>query len=321
MAMLSGCLKEDKPFELLPRNANSTYVKLDCNVEDNHMVFLNLSTGIHTEAPNSAWHIALDNRPNGHSARTNLTHASYQLFSTQDTDFNINPKDFMKEANLMMDSVANWFGNNIVNTDCGYESDVYIYHHKPDVLGEGEKLFKFQILSADHKKYRIKYHNLLNINCKEVILVVEKNPKYNFTYVNFEENEAVYLEPRKEDWDIVFTQYRDMVIYEVDNTFYPYQVLGALINPHKTYVYEMNNKKAFVNVNSEDCKYANWGRVTNTVGFDWKSYSINNAVYETDSSMIWLLKDQQEDFYKFRFINFYNDLGESGYPTLEYAKF
>jgi hypothetical protein len=322
MLLSTGCLKEEAPVTLEPKNPNSSYKQFDCSPESNLATFFDMSTGAVYYANNRDWHIALDARKEGHSIRTNLTEANYKLYNTRDLDFYANYSGAMTESNLVMDSVSSLNQNNAVCATGPNTSNVFIYHHEPDILGESEMKIQFQLLNVSKDAYYLQYKDLLDTAEVVHIIRVVKNQNFNFMYLCFTNGaKLVKIEPTKDKWDIVFTQYREMVKYTVDLKYYPYQVMGILINPHRTNIYELTKSKEFSEVNSDDCKLAVWTQKSNEVGFDWKEYSINNAIYTVDKSRTWLLNDQSQNFFKFRFINYYNNNGQSGYPTIEYGSF
>ena len=319
--MGSGCLKEEKPITLGVRNPNSSYKQFNCSSDDNLVNFFNMGGDLVYTASNSQWHIALDSRKEGNSARTNLTVSTYKLYRTNSDNFHDDLSSQMIDDNLAMDSVNNLRTSNAITCSHNVAGKVYIYHHEPDINGDNELKIKFQVLNVSDQAYYIQYKNLMDTCSTFYILRIKKDPRYVFNYLSFDNGgKLVKIEPPKEDWDIMFTQYRDMVKYELDQTYHPYQVLGVLLNPHNTKAYEVTANKGFVDINSDDCKLATWTKESNLIGYDWKSYSINNAIYTTDTSRVWLLRNQHE-FFKLRFINYYNPNGQSGYPTLEYAKF
>lgn len=320
--IMTGCLKEEAPVTLEPRNPNSTYKQFNCTPESNIVTFFDLNTGNSYTANNNTWHLALDARNEGNSIRTNLTESSSKLYNTRKKDFYLDYSNSMIESNLTMDSSNSMFARNAVSLNGFAESNVFIYHQEPNIAGSNELKIQFQLLSANSTSYYLQYKDLLDTACAIHILRIIKNSNFNFMYLSFKNGgNLVKVEPKKDKWDLMFTQYREMVKYEVDLKLYPYQVMGVLINPYRTHIYKLTKTKEYAVINSDDCKLAVWTNTSNEVGYNWKEYSINNSLYTVDKSKNWLLKDQNEEYFKFRFINYYNTNGESGYPTLEFGKF
>jgi hypothetical protein len=57
----------------------------------------------------------------------------------------------------------------------------------------------------------------------------------------------------------------------------------------------------------------------NIIGFDWKSYVFNEG-YIVNPDITYIIKDSKNNYFKLRFIDFYNSNGEKGYPTFEVRK-
>jgi len=60
------------------------------------------------------------------------------------------------------------------------------------------------------------------------------------------------------------------------------------------------------------------------IGYDWKDVEVdensNTAVYTVNSDKIYIIRDTEGFYYKFRFISYYNDLGEKGFPVFEHKR-
>ena len=57
------------------------------------------------------------------------------------------------------------------------------------------------------------------------------------------------------------------------------------------------------------------------IGYEWKDYDFDNAMYQVDPDKIYILKNRIGFYYKLRFIDYYNSTGEKGYPTFEFLRF
>jgi hypothetical protein len=60
------------------------------------------------------------------------------------------------------------------------------------------------------------------------------------------------------------------------------------------------------------------------IGYDWKDVvgdvSSGNVSYVIIQGRNYVIRDNQGFYYKLRFISFYNNSGEKGYPTFEYQR-
>jgi len=59
------------------------------------------------------------------------------------------------------------------------------------------------------------------------------------------------------------------------------------------------------------------------IGYEWKDVTVdvssNTAVYQVKTENNYIIRDTEGFYYKLRFVSFYNDLGEKGYPVFEFA--
>lgn len=320
--MIAGCFKEEAPIRLKQRTMHSKYVKLNCNNEENNRIYFDFSTEQYHLFPNHNWNLAFDTRTNGSAVRINLTMADFHLYQHSDTNFNVAEDLVIAKGIEVLDSVNDWYGDNAIKLNGNKVSPVYVYYKESlSINGISEKI-KFQITHTNDLTYTIKFLNSSLLGAKVQEVTIDKNLDYSFVYFSFDKGgKIIYNEPIKADWDVVFTQYRDMIKFDQDNQYYPYQVLGTLINPFNTEVYEFEGSTNFNEINSSHIKEAEWCRISNTIGYDWKYYSLSNGIYTTDTSKVWLIKDSDQKIYKLRFINYYNSTGKSGYPSFEYAEF
>jgi hypothetical protein len=56
------------------------------------------------------------------------------------------------------------------------------------------------------------------------------------------------------------------------------------------------------------------------IGYDWKYYNFDAGVYTVVPDMNYVIRDRDGFFYKLRFIDFNNDVGEKGYPKFEFVR-
>jgi len=320
-----ACFKEDKPLILPEKNMHSQYLTLDCKGENEELLYLNLNTKQQFVFLNTNWDIALQSDNQGNAIRINHSDKANQLYESSDTSLFTPFKTILKNGTKMMDSVNTWTQNTAIGDwwrNGLPKRNIYLYHQEPDIYGKGERAIKFRINKIKDKKYTIDYIDEIKDKNSIINALIPQNNDYNFVYYSFKEEGIIKnMEPIKTDWDILFTSYRDMVKYEVDQTFYPYQVLGVLINPYNTWIHKTASGKGFYEIDQYYCKNAPMCEISNTVGYDWKTFNLNLSKYSTDTSASWILKNSKGEYFKFRFLNFYNQKGVSGYPTIEFVQF
>lgn len=133
---------------------------------------------------------------------------------------------------------------------------------------------------------------------------------------------AVQPEPLLAEWDLLFTQYTTLLFTDVGDP-YPYLVTGILINDSLVSAV-MDSVTPFENVTRELAESLILSDRLDVIGYDWKKVNgdvtSGNVTYTAIPEMVYIIKNADGYFYKLRFIDFYNDLGQKGYPTFEYQK-
>jgi hypothetical protein len=156
-------------------------------------------------------------------------------------------------------------------------------------------------------------------NSKFQIVEVTKLSEYNFVQIDLDgEMPTMTLEPPKEDWDLFFTQYTDILITSEGEAF-PYLVTGVLLNPNKVKALRATDG-SFESLSLEDAMSLNLSSAVNTIGYNWKYYNFNDAVYTVNTQQTYVIQDVEGYYYKLRFIGFYNQQGEKGYPQFEFQR-
>ena len=95
-------------------------------------------------------------------------------------------------------------------------------------------------------------------------------------------------------------------------------VSGVLINSHKISVaYDTSN--IFEEINIEDVQNYNFSNCDDVIGYDWKTYSFESNNFTINQTKIYIIKNSSE-YFKLKFIDFYNELGEKGFPQFKIQK-
>lgn len=195
--------------------------------------------------------------------------------------------------------------------------NVFIIDRGLDFSGDHLGYFKIEIIEHTSTFFKGKIANIDGSN--EQIIELNKGDAYNYTFLKWNETTSVsypVIEPLKSDWDLVFTQYTN-VFHEPE--FMPYMVVGCLINSHDTKALQISNK-TFDEIKLDDALNLTLSNNLDVIGYDWKAYDFDLALYTVNSDLIYIIEDQDGYFYKLRFTGFYNDLGEKGTPTFEYQQ-
>lgn len=138
------------------------------------------------------------------------------------------------------------------------------------------------------------------------------------------EDESVYYSiqnktrinlPAPGSYDLAFGRYTDFVTFVSQSI--DYLVFGALQGEAKA----VQIMKPFDQVTVNDFDSVSFPDHQRGIGWDWKYYNIEKAAYSIREDRSYLIRSKNGYKYKMRFVNFYNNLGVSGHPTIEYLLF
>ena len=80
----------------------------------------------------------------------------------------------------------------------------------------------------------------------------------------------------------------------------------------------------FADITIENLPEYSFSQREDIIGYEWKSVAVDEnsgtAVYTVNSNFIYIIRDNEEFYYKLRFISFYNDMGEKGFPVIEHVR-
>jgi hypothetical protein len=157
----------------------------------------------------------------------------------------------------------------------------------------------------------------------EVTDTVTKDPSVNFMCYSFDGGgEQINFEPPKYEWDLLFSQYTTL-LYTNDGVPYPYIVTGVLSNRIDVKVAQ-DTLMDFQSIDRNAVLNLEYTTIQDEIGYDWKDVvgdvTSGSISYEIIEGLNYIVIDQQGYYYKLRFISFYNNDGEKGYPTFEYQQ-
>ena len=100
---------------------------------------------------------------------------------------------------------------------------------------------------------------------------------------------------------------------------YPYLVTGVLINRNGVEVATdtLNN---FADITFDMAQHMIYSSNLDAIGYDWKYYNFEAGSYTVTVGLNYIVKNRNGYLYKLRFVGFYNDLGQKGYPAIEYQQ-
>ncbi len=141
-----------------------------------------------------------------------------------------------------------------------------------------------------------------------------------------EDSAATNFTSDVQDWDIVFTNYTTNL--GTDDAPIPYGVTGVLINIEEgievaSYIYEDSEdsndiSEAFVNLSLADVQGIDYSDDIDAIGHEWKTYDFDSKVYILSSNHFYIVKVDDENYYKVRFTSFYGESTDERIATIQY---
>jgi hypothetical protein len=190
-----------------------------------------------------------------------------------------------------------------------------------DEAGNLRGLRKIVFQEVTDTSYSFSYANLDGSNANT--FTVTKDPAMNYMCFSFDEgSKQSGLEPLKNDWDLLFTQYTTL-LYTNEGDPYPYLLTGVLSNPFLIRVAQ-DTLYDFDEIDLTIAQSLTYSTALDEIGYDWKDVvgdvSTGNVSYVVLEGRNYIVRDTEGFYFKLRFISFYNNSGEKGYPTFEYQK-
>jgi hypothetical protein len=325
-ALLTGCFKEDEiVLPTPPGDVKTTAIELTANYR--YQVYYSLSEDrVVAQNLKSNWDIGFESADDGHLIILN-TSSFMTVANTFSTDFDaaIDTSGYQwrfDKSDGNFDSTA--FRDWIEKDDEGnyiYSGYVYVVNRGFDEFGNNRGLKKVVFHEVDESSYSLRFANL--DGSEDYALLVSKDSAPNFVHFSFDDGGIVLLqEPPNDSWDILFTQYTTL-LYTNDGDPYPYLVTGCLINPAGVMV-ARDTVEGFAGLSLEILPQLEFSGALDMIGYNWKDVegdvSTGNVTYVVEEGLNFVIHDRNGYYHKLRFISFYSNSGEKGYPTFEHQR-
>lgn len=316
LSCMYGCFKEENAMKPIPVTATEFQITHSIY---NYQTFFDLSGDLSYSNANSRWDLALESEKNGWHIRPNYSNY-LGILNTGSTDFNTtsystSDKKWLYDAssgNPDSTAVGDW-RNPVSGSPEVYLVGIY----------DGVKYTPFRKIrftQVTDTSYSFSYANINNSGLKEIVL--KKVPAYNYNYFSFTKGDTVIVEPPKEKWDLLFTQYMT-TLFTNDGTPTPYLVRGVYINPKNVSVM-LDSVSGYDNVTLNSIVESKMSAIQDIIGYNWKSVEINtssnSARYAIRPNYTYIIRNTEGDAYKLRFLSFVNDSLVVGYPSFEKEK-
>lgn len=308
---LSSCLKEEIPVPApVPGNVETTQIEIGWPYTNQVYYDCGTNSVVKTNTKYD-WDLSFECDTNGFHVLLNTARGIFIAnqgnvpFSSVTSTAGVN---WLWDApSGVLDSTAfgNWNNSN----------NVFIVDRQYNESGGHIGYKKIQILSVDNQSYTFKYANLDGTD--EVTYSIAKDYNRSFIHFNFDNGgQTLALEPNKNDWDLLFTNH----YYKFSNLPLPFVLVQVISNLHNEVKVAEDNANNFENITLLDTSSYIFTNVWNEIGYDWKIRNSQNNSFTIDGNKSYLIKTTEKLFYKIRFIDFYDNLGNKGYPKFEIQK-
>lgn len=309
----TSCMKEEQPYTL-PEHGDATHQTMRMGSDYGTQFFYDLKNAkiIHSSKVES-WNLAFESAFAGEGIFLNGG-SGMALVRTEKTDFaKITHADCDGETwlqdNPNGDQSESGFG--LWNKDLNSRNKIYIVRLDP----MGEELRTIKLKNVTTASYEIEVGKIgTEVTSSHLI---QKDPTRVYTYFDLRTLEACGdVEPVKESWDFVMTRY-GFTFYDQTPAL-PYIVTGVLTNPTSAvYKDSLNN---FYDIDADFLDQCTMSKQRDAVGYDWKYYNFDLGIYHLRQDFNFIIKTQHDDYFKLRFVDFYDDNGLKGTPSFEFKQ-
>ncbi len=326
--MITGCFGEDDPVApYIPDGTTITQVSLGSTYED--QVYFSLFTDSVVRVLGSdAYDFAFSCYPGDYSIRTNPiglysganlgdVPIDYRIDTGHDKPMYMNgdslPYRFERYTGNIEDLIiGQWY--DIGSRGQRSLNNLYVVGLGVNRRGKFEGFARLKIDSANTTAYYCRFSNLEGDSVWSA--EIKRKPFVNNVFYKVGEG-AKDLEPRTEDWDLLFTRYNEKVPDDTGELF-DYSVVGVLINPLRIQAKAIKGSfEDFTFVEAQSVEYTD---STNAIGYNWKNFDIDADTYFYEPDLFYAIKSEEGIYYKLRFVSFIDDQGSRGAPKFEYIK-
>ncbi len=203
--------------------------------------------------------------------------------------------------------------------DTSYTGHIYLIGNYDGISYKPS--WAIQFYHVDESCYRFRIRAIAGEAWME--FEIPKSPFYNYRHFTTSGGgKLVQIEPDQDLWDLQFTQYGS-IIFTNEGEPYPYYVRGVLLNRYMVSA-AIDTVKAFADITFEDIGGYTFSRQQDFIGYEWKDVEVDvnssTAVYTVIPGITYIIMDTEGFFYKFRFVSYYNDRGEKGFPVIEHLR-
>jgi hypothetical protein len=328
---LSSCFREDDKIVLAPPGG-AVVAGVALGSEYQNQVFYSLRNGTVLTNDMRAWDLAFESSADGYHVWVNggkdgkaatFNSNNYEASTTvAGADWRWDESSWKSDSTAIGDwrqSVSRLPTpyNSVLRTDNDdvLSRRVYLID-RGAAYTDDARYRKIVFQRYDETSYTIRYGTLDNAFTDS--LVLNKNTQEAYTYFTFDNGgESIAMEPGIGTWDFVFTRYRHIFYYPQQTI--PYVLNGVLLNPNGIMA-ALDSITPYDQITLDFATQTPLSAQRNIIGFNWKYYDFTAQFYVVKPHFSYVVRDRQGYYWKLRFLDFYNDQGEKGYPKFEYQR-
>lgn len=314
--LFTSCFKEDERI-ILPQNESIVQSFFMGNTYQNQY-FFNLEANDYSKSDLTHWDLAFSTS-NENTIRMNYGRDIFAYNTNKkhlELPINISPSEWKYDypAAPPDSTVFNGWQN------ADEWSNVYIVDLGRS-LEEKDRYLFLQMKAPDSESFTIKY-GYLSDTTKQWEEEIPKNDNVNFVYYSLQNQKFINdFEPKKTEWDILFTRYRHIFYLDPEGKDpFPYLVTGVLLNPDNVSM-AIDSVSGFENISLATVQSLDFSTKEDGIGYAWKNFDYTvTFAYTINPNNIYVVKNASGAYFKIKFLDFYNKDKQRGYPKFEFQK-
>ena len=182
--------------------------------------------------------------------------------------------------------------------------------------GEARGWKKIRILK-DGDNYLLQYADLDANTHKEIS--ISKNEAYHFTFFSFNTENEVSVEPLKNEWDLNFTIFTNL-IPNAGPYVYPDYVTNNTKSDAKVYMIDTDvDSYTYDSFSLTDIDNSNFTNDQRSVGSSWRNGGGPGSLPSLKDNVFYIVNDTDGNLYKLKFLALTSEAGERGHPEFVYS--
>lgn len=232
--------------------------------------------------------------------------------------------NYLNDGTVIEAISTNDADNKVYLLKLGY--DVYQNNDIPNnstyVAGDFRGYLKIRILRHGSDAYKLQYAELNDTTHQEVIIT--KNPDYLFTFFSFETEEEVIIQPKKNEWDLCFTVWNNVIPGHGTYIYADFVVTNMMAGVGAYQIITTSNTldEDFNQFKIEDVDFSLFDYSDQRViGSNWReTVSGTSSTPVVSGDRFYVIKDAEGQLFKLRFLSMLSQNSERGHPVFEYVQ-